>query len=132
MALSGRKIWGAVAIGFGALTIFSGFSVLFGGAEVAAMAGNVVKGILWLNAVTGFVYIAAGVCIYRDGPYAGLLTHGLVVILAVAFAALGLHIAQGGAYEMRTVGAMTLRLGFWLAVAVYLYRNPRTISGADS
>lgn len=121
-----RRIWAAVAMGFGALTVVSGFSVLFGSAEVAASAGDAVPWVLWFNALSGFVYVAAGLCLWRNGPYARPLALGLAVALAVVFAGLGLHIATGGPYEMRTVAAMTLRLGFWAATAFYLFRyNPR-------
>ena len=33
------------------------------------------------------------------------------------FAAFGLHVAQGGAYETRTMGAMILRSVVWIAIA---------------
>jgi hypothetical protein len=38
------------------------------------------------------------------------------LLTAGVFAAFGLHVHQGGAYEMRTVGAMTLRTFVWLAI----------------
>jgi hypothetical protein len=36
---------------------------------------------------------------------------------ALIFAAFGVHIFMDGAFEMRTVGAMVLRLGLWIAIA---------------
>lgn len=118
-----RKTLGAAAMAFGVLTVIAGFSVLFGGPTVGAMAGRVVTGILWFNALSGFVYVAAGLCIFRNGPYGRTLARGLALAIGLAFAALGLHIAQGGAYEMRTVAAMTFRFGFWLALALVLPRR---------
>ena len=41
----------------------------------------------------------------------------LAVLTALAFGALGLHIAGGGAFEARTVGAMMLRTIVWAAIA---------------
>mgnify|MGYP000879862383 FL=1 len=120
-----QRSLGAAAVGFGILTVISGFSVLFGGAGVAALAGDVVTGVLWFNALSGFVYVLAGVCIYRDGPFARRLAIGLALALALAFGALGWHILQGGSYEARTVAAMTVRLGFWAAIATYLHRQYR-------
>jgi hypothetical protein len=37
-------------------------------------------------------------------------------------APLGLHISSGGPYETRTLVAMTLRLGVWLAIAALAMR----------
>jgi hypothetical protein len=45
----------------------------------------------------------------------------LATSTAAAFAALGAHIAGGGAYEARTLGAMTLRLAFWTAAAALAF-----------
>lgn len=118
-----RKTLGAVAIAFGALTVVAGFSVLFGGPTVGAMAGRVVTGILWFNALSGVVYIGAGLCIWRNGPYGRMLALGLALAIGLAFAALGLHIAQGGAYEMRTIAAMTFRFVFWASLALLLPRR---------
>jgi len=118
-----RRVIGGAAIAFGALTVVSGFSVLLGGDDVAAMAGQVVTGILWFNAISGFLYIAAGLCVFRNGRYGRALATGLALALAFAFAGLGWHIAQGGGYELRTVAAMTLRLGFWTAISVWLWTD---------
>jgi hypothetical protein len=35
----------------------------------------------------------------------------------ITFAAFGVHVATGGAYEMRTVAAMSLRSLVWLLIA---------------
>jgi hypothetical protein len=39
------------------------------------------------------------------------------VLTVLVFAAFGVHIFRGGAYELRTVMAMTLRSLTWLAIA---------------
>lgn len=41
----------------------------------------------------------------------------VAAVTALAFAALGIHIATGGAYEVRTLAAMTLRTLLWARVA---------------
>ena len=50
------------------------------------------------------------------------LAVGLAGATALAFAALAWHISLGGAYETRTVFAMTLRLGLWLGIALLAIR----------
>ena len=42
---------------------------------------------------------------------------------ALTFAALGVHIAQGGAFELRTVAAMALRTTVWAVLAWLAFRH---------
>ena len=51
------KILAAVAMTFGALTVFSGGRALFGGAQAQADAGNAVNFVLWFNFLAGFAYM---------------------------------------------------------------------------
>jgi hypothetical protein len=107
-----------VAVLFGAATVWSGGNVLFGnGAEGA---GNYVPFVVWFNFLAGFAYIAAGVGIWRERRWATALAAGLAVLTALAFVAFGSWVATGGAYEMRTVVAMTIRTALWTAIAVLL------------
>lgn len=109
------KLAALVAVLFGIATVASGGNVLFGGG--AQGAGHYVPFIVWFNFLAGFVYVAAGIGLWRRRPWAGWLALALAATTAVAFAALGWHIGAGGAYEPRTVAAMTLRLAVWLAIA---------------
>lgn len=104
------------AVVFGALTIRSGASVLFGG-EMARTAGNYVPFVVWFNVVAGFAYVAAGVGLCLGRRWAAWLAVALAVATLAAFAAFGLHIAGGGAFETRTVWAMTVRSAVWVAIA---------------
>jgi hypothetical protein len=104
-----------VAAVFGVLTIVSGGRVLFG--DGAALAGSYVPYIVWFNFVAGFAYVAAGIGLWLRRPWAAAMAVALALLTALAFAALGGHIAAGAAYEMRTVAAMTLRLVLWIGIA---------------
>ncbi len=108
-----RAAAAAVAFLFGAATVAAGGRALFGGAA----AGNVVPFVVWFNFAAGFFYVAAGIGLWRRRPWAARLALAIAVLTALAFAALGMHIAAGGAYEMRTVGAMTLRTIVWAGIA---------------
>ena len=121
-----RSVWVAagVAVAFGALTILSGGRVLFGGAAAREAAGNVVPFVLWFNFLSGFVYVLAGIGLAAGQRWATLLALTLVAGIAAVFALFGLHVLQGGAFEMRTAGAMTLRLVVWVAIAAVAARNP--------
>lgn len=121
----GLWIAAGVAVMFGLLTIFSGGQALFGGAAAQAAAGNAVPFVLWFNFLSGFVYVLAGIGIALRKGWAGSLATGLALAILVVFAAFGWHVLQGGAYEMRTAGAMALRLAVWVGIAVYLARSAR-------
>ncbi len=117
------RIAAGVAVAFGALTILSGGRVLFGGAASQEAAGNVVPYVLWFNFLSGFAYVFAGIGIAMGRRWATLLALALVAGIATVFALFGLHVFQGGAFEMRTVGAMSLRLVVWILIATVAVRN---------
>ena len=116
------KILSVAAVVFGVLTVLSGGRALFGGAQTRASVGNAVDFVLWFNFFAGFAYVAAGVGLWRGRRWAAWAS-GLVALgTAVVAAAFGVYVTGGGAYEMRTVGALALRLFFWLLVAVAAVR----------
>ncbi len=116
--------WAAagVSVVFGILTILSGGAVLFGGAAAQAAAGDAVPFILWFNFLSGFLYVIAGVGIAMGRSWSAKLSIVLALAIGLVFALFGLYISQGGSFEMRTVGAMTLRLVVWVAIAVVAVR----------
>lgn len=122
-----RDIWMRViallAIGFGLLTIKEGGATLSGDVAAVAAAGNVVPFVLWFNFVAGFAYVAAGAGLWQQRRWAAWLAIAIAAATALVFAALGVHVASGGAYELRTVAAMTLRLLVWSAIAAFAWRR---------
>jgi hypothetical protein len=102
-----------LAIGFGLLTILSGGAALRG---MAGM-GAVVPFVLWFNFCAGFAYVLAGVLLWQDSRWAFPLALALFLTTAGVFAAFGLRVSQGGAFEMRTVWSMTLSSLFWAGMA---------------
>ena len=122
-----RRILGLIAIAFGALTIVSGGSVLFGSEQVAQAVGNAVTWVLWFNMLSGFVYIAAGLGILWSATWAPGLALAMAAALVLAWIGLLAHILTGGAFEVRTLGAMALRLGLWAAIAWWLRRATQEV-----
>lgn len=121
-ARTGMRIAAGVAIVFGILTIASGGRALFGGAEARSAVGDAVPFVLWFNTVAGFAYVAAGLGLLARQRWAAWLSAAIAIATLAVFAAFGLHVAGGGAYEARTVGAMTLRTVVWLAIAISAFR----------
>lgn len=107
-----------VAVVFGILTVLSGGRALFGGDTARAAVGNVVPFVLWFNFVAGFAYVLAGVGLFLWRRWAARLSAAIAIATLAVFAGFGWHVASDGAFEMRTVGAMTLRSGVWIAIAI--------------
>lgn len=112
------RILAVVAMVFGGLTIFSGGRALFGSAQAQAAVGNAVGFVLWFNFLAGFAYVLTGIGLLQRRPWAARAAFMLALATVLVTAAFGLHVLTGGAYEMRTVGALALRLGFWVFVAI--------------
>ena len=108
---------GVFVIVFGILTIFSGGRALFGGVAARPAVGNAVPFVLWFNFLAGFAYIVAGAGLIVWRRWAAFLAAGIAMATLAIFAAFAGHVVTGGAFEMRTVGAMSLRSLIWLAVA---------------
>lgn len=117
------KFLSLLAMVFGALTVFSGSRALFGGHEAQAAVGQAVDFVLWFNFLAGFGYVATGLALWRGWRWGALGAVLLAVSTAVIAAAFAWHVGQGGAFEPRTVGALGVRLGFWLLVAWWANRR---------
>jgi len=119
------RVLALLALAFGLLTVFSGGRALFGSAEARAAVGAAVGFVLWFNFGAGFVYVLAGLGLWRRRSWAAWLALALAAGTALVAAAFALHVARGGAYEMRTVGALALRLGFWTITGGLAWRALR-------
>ena len=117
-----RSRWAAIlaliAIVFGIVTIIVGGKTLLGGAEEKTAAGNIVPFVLWFNFVAGFAYVTAGVGLFLWKRWAAHLSAVIAAATIVVFVAFAIHIFLGGAFEARTVGAMTIRSFLWIVIAV--------------
>ena len=121
-----RPLAGAAVV-FGVLTVFSGGRALFGGAEAAAAVGHAVPMVLWFNFLAGFAYVVAGIGLWQHRRWGVALAGLLAAATAVVALAFALQVMGGVAYEARTVGALVIRLVFWLLVALLAGRSiPKT------
>ncbi len=115
-----------VALTFGVLTVKSGGLVLFTEGEFHQQAGNYVPFVVWFNFLAGFAYIATGAGVWRQASWAIWSAVAIAVSTLAVFTLFAIHALDGGSYETRTLGALTLRSGVWVVIAAYLYRsNPR-------
>ena len=139
MALAGKRprsmtLAAIVVVLFGLATLQSGGAVLFGPPAAQRAAGDVVPFVLWFNFLSGFAYVAAGIGLWRMTRWGFGVSAGLAFAIAVIFALFGLHVAGGGAFEMRTVYALIFRLAIWCAIAAvacYAFACPRFASSRE-
>lgn len=108
---------GVLAGAFGIATVISGGRVLFGPEAARLAAGRVVPFVLWFNFAAGFGYLAVAAGLVRGRRWAALAAVALAAATALVFAAFGVHVLRGGAFEPRTAAAMAVRTAFWAAVA---------------
>jgi uncharacterized membrane protein (DUF2068 family) len=121
----GPFIWAIslIAAGFGLLTIKEGGMTLIGNEAARAAAGNYVPFVLWFNFVAGFAYVIAGAGLWMQQHWAVWLAIAIAVATVLTFAAFGVHVYSGGAYEQRTVIAMNLRSLVWVMIAAIAWRR---------
>ncbi|MCF8160858.1 MAG: hypothetical protein K9J76_09145 [Polaromonas sp.] len=112
----GLRMLAVLAVVFGALTIFSGGRALFGGEQAQAAVGNAVGFVLWFNFLAGFAYVLTGAGLWQGRRWAVAGAGLLALATSLVVLAFGLHVVTGGAFEMRTVGALGVRLAFWTLV----------------
>jgi len=116
------RIIGIVAMVFGLMTIVAGGRALFGDEAARAAAGAAVPFVLWFNFMAGFAYVVAGAGLLMRAPWGAWLSAMIAAATILVFLAFGLHVMIGGAYEMRTVAAMTLRSLVWIGIAIFAWR----------
>ena len=109
---------------FGLLTVLSGGRALFGGPEARAAVGDAVPFVLWFNFLAGFAYVTAGIGLILQTSWAAKLSIAILVATVLVMIAFGVHVLLGGAYEMRTVWAMSLRTVVWGVAVGVVIRNP--------
>ena len=95
---------------------------MFGSAESRADFGNAVPFVLWFNFLAGFVYIVAGAGLLLGRRWAVYTSLFVAVSTILVFAAFGVHVIGGGAFERRTIGALMIRSIFWVAVTAVSIR----------
>lgn len=127
------RVISLVAIAFGLLTIKEGGAVLFVDGAGRAAAGHYVPFVLWFNFIAGFAYVVAGIGLWMRKRWAMWLAIGIAAATALTFAAFGVHVFAGGAWEKRTLIAMSARTLVWASIALVAWRQwVRSVPAGDS
>ena len=116
------SVAGVIATLFGLMTIREGGAVLFVDGAARAAAGDYVPFVLWFNFLAGFAYVVAGTGLVFRQTWAARVAPVIAAATLIVFVAFGAHVFGGGAFEMRTVVAMTLRSVIWCSIAALSWR----------
>ena len=106
---------------FGLITLFASSAVLFNYTAVFQKTGNYPPFILWMNFLTGPLYIIAALGLKRSKRWA---LHLLMVILAMLLINLGYFLMlmkNGGDYEPDTLMALAFRIAFTSTLAFFAF-----------
>jgi hypothetical protein len=109
---------------FGILTLISGYQNLFN-AEVIKSQGNIIPLVLRYNFGAGFFYIITSVLVLKGHKLGLRLTSTLSSLNVVVFIYLLNYIYDGGAYQGKTVAAMSFRTIFWIVFFIVLSRSKK-------
>lgn len=112
------KASGVVAILFGIATVVSGGNAILDLHGIQESREKIVPFVLYFNFLAGFAYIITGVGLILRSRWAPAFAVAVAIATVIVFAGFGVRIFQGGAYEMRTLIAMSVRTAFWCSVSI--------------
>mgnify|MGYP006207066433 CR=1 FL=1 len=118
-----RNLLSFAALIFGLLTLFASSAVLFNYTTVFQKTGNYPAFILWMNLLTGPLYIMAAVGLKASKKWA---LHLLLVILSMLLINLGFFILlmkNDGDYEPDTLMALVFRIAFTGTLAFFAFNR---------
>jgi len=119
------RILSVIAVVFGLLTLKAGGSVIFNIGSARQVEGNFVPFVVWFNFLSGFFYIAAGIGLWLQRRWAVTLSIALAISISITYIVFGIHVLNGGPYEIRTVYAMALRTFVWGVISIVSYKHIR-------
>src|SRR5690606_36516623 len=103
---------------FALLTLYLSSSVIFDWFDIRAKEGNYVLFIVWTNFICSILYLVAVYGFLKRKRWTFWVLIVALVVLIVAFAALLIHINNGGVHEEKTIGAMLFRISLTLTFSL--------------
>jgi len=121
-----RYILATVLLLFGALTLFLSTSVIFDLFGMRVREGNYVPVVVWANLTAGYLYVMGGYGLLAHKRWTLNVLFMAVLVLVGAGIAFAWHVYSGGVHEQKTIGALTFRVLFTLALYIGAYRLVRS------
>lgn len=112
------KASGVAAILFGIATVVSGGNAILGLHRILESGEKIVPFVLYFNFLAGFTYIITGIGLVLRSRWAPAFAVVVAIATVIVFAGFGVWILRGGAYETRTLIAMSLRTAFWCIASI--------------
>lgn len=109
-------IAGAVAAGFGLITIFAGGSVILDLFGMRERQGNYVDFVVWTNVICGFLYLISSYGFFTKKKWTSSVLKLALAVLIGAFLGLLIWAISDKVYETKTIVAMTFRTLVTLAL----------------
>lgn len=116
------KVLAGVGLVFGVLTVVSGGLPSLGQRRRRTPSEISFPSCCGSTSWPATPYVAAGLGLFLRQDWAVGLSLALFVATFLILVGFALHVATGGLYEMRTVGALLLRTTVWAAIAFYARR----------
>lgn len=104
-----KKIYIAVLVIFGLMTVFMGGSVIFDLFGIRAREGNYVPFVVHINFICGFLYLLSAFAIITQKNWPVVPIAIALVLLILGSFGLWQHIESNGLYEQKTIYAMVFR-----------------------
>lgn len=117
-----RSAAAAALAAFGALTLFLSAAIILDLFGIREKEGDYVLFVVIANLISALFYLGGAYGIIRKKRWTFNVLLIPFFILAAAFVALIIHIASGGLYETKTIGALIFRMTITLFFALYAYR----------
>lgn len=124
--------FGVALLVLGVMTLLTGGKVILGVEAAVAVHGDFVPFVVWGNVGLGPLYLLAGGGMLARRRWAGRLAQGVALATLLLAFAFGLHILAGGAYEVHTAVALTVRFSVLAATGTigHWLLTPRAITGS--
>ena len=116
-----NSISAIILLVFACITLFLSSSVIFDWFGIRAKEGNYVLFIVWANFICSILYLFAVYGFIIRDKWTFWILNTTLFILIVAFAALLIHINNGGIHEAKTVKAMIFRMLLTLTFSLVAY-----------
>lgn len=116
-ARNARLVVSSIAILFGMVTIFVGTQVFLG----VDPGYSVFKPLLMYNLVMGFVYIFAGISVWRNLTRGRIMASFIFVLNAIILAIVIYLYSSSESIAVESVKAMTFRTLIWLCLWFWLW-----------
>lgn len=121
-----QRILKAIAIG---LALFFGIVTVFKGGSVAFFAGDpgyiVYRPLVLYNFSMGFLYITAGLLLWKSLRSGQILASSIFVLNLIALIAIIAIFKHGGGVAKQSLAAMSFRSMLWFTIALIAFKLPQ-------